>query len=127
MNEANINPIEFGEMKSDLKHVRESMDNHTVVLDRIEEKLNKFATRSDLEVLENRVKRIEERNQTIDGNIFMKAIAPGEKKLVALIIKITGLGALILMVAMYVYGQSNTQQLIIKKINEETAKIKPKE
>ena len=122
-----INPIEFGEMKSDLKHVRESMDNHTVVLDRIEEKLNKFATRSDLKVLEKRIGLIEERNRKIDGNIFMKAIAPGEKKVIGLIVKVTGIGMLAGAVFLYVYTQSNTQQLIIKKINEETAKIRGKE
>jgi hypothetical protein len=112
-----INPIEFGEMKSDLKHVRGGVDNHTAALERIEAKLDKFATKDDLGALTERVKAIEDRNSVVDGNIFIKAIRPAENKLVAFIIQVTGLVLLIGPTLFIIYSQSiQKKPEVIKEI-----------
>lgn len=112
-----INPIEFGEMRSDVRHTKDSVDSHTAALDRIETKLDKFATKDQLGSLEERVKAIEQRNAEVDGNIFIKAIRPAENKIVAFIIQVTGLVLLIGPTLFIIYSQSvQKKPEVIKEI-----------
>lgn len=112
-----VNLIEFGELRSDVKHTKESVDSHTAALERIESKLDKFATKDELGSLTERVKAIEDRNAVVDGNIFIKAIRPAENKLVAFIIQVTGLVLLIGPTLFIIYSQSiQKKPEVIKEI-----------
>ena len=58
-----------------------------------------------LSELEQAINNINNRNEKLDGNIFIKAIITGEKKVVGLIVKYTGLTILIGTVAFFVLTQ----------------------
>ena len=55
--------------------------------------------------IEKNIKAIQYHNDTLDGNIFIKAIVTGEKKFVGVIIKYTGLTVLIGAVGLFLLTQ----------------------
>lgn len=55
--------------------------------------------------IEKNIKAIQDYNNTLDGNIFIKAIVTGEKKFVGVIIKYTGLTVLIGAVGLFLLTQ----------------------
>lgn len=55
--------------------------------------------------IEKNIKAIQDHNDTLDGNIFIKAIVTGEKKFVGVIIKYTGLTVLIGAVGLFLLTQ----------------------
>lgn len=55
--------------------------------------------------IEKNIKAIQDHNDTLDGNIFIKAIVTGEKKFVGVIIKYTGLAVLIGAVGLFLLTQ----------------------
>ncbi len=55
--------------------------------------------------IEENIKAIKDRNDKLDGNIFIKAIVTGEKKFVGVIIKYTGLTVLIGAVGLFLLTQ----------------------
>ena len=79
-----------------------------------------------LSSLEKSINKINDRNKKLDGNIFIKSIIAGEKKLVGLIVKYTGLIVLIGTVAFFVITQfiNSIQQAkpemreVIKEVKE---------
>ena len=79
-----------------------------------------------LSSLEKSINNINDRNKKLDGNIFIKSIIAGEKRLVGLIIKYTGLTVLIGTVAFFVITQfiNSIQQAkpetreVIKEVKE---------
>ncbi|QHU90409.1 hypothetical protein GWK74_02820 [Candidatus Saccharibacteria bacterium oral taxon 488] len=79
-----------------------------------------------LSSLEKSINNINDRNKKLDGNIFIKSIIAGEKKLVGLIVKYTGLTVLIGTVAFFVITQfiNSIQQAkpemreVIKEVKE---------
>lgn len=81
-----------------------------------------------LSSLEKSINKINDRNKKLDGNIFIKSIIAGEKKLVGLIVKYTGLTVLIGTVAFFVITQfiNSMQQTrpemreVIKEVKEVT-------
>lgn len=81
-----------------------------------------------LSSLEKSINKINDRNKKLDGNIFIKSIIAGEKKLVGLIVKYTGLTVLIGTVAFFVITQfiNSIQQTkpetheVIKEVKEVT-------
>lgn len=81
-----------------------------------------------LSSLEKSINKINDRNKKLDGNIFIKSIIAGEKKLVGLIVKYTGLTVLIGTVAFFVITQfiNSIQQArpemreVIKEVKEVT-------
>ena len=81
-----------------------------------------------LSSLEKSINKINDRNKKLDGNIFIKSIIAGEKKLVGVIIKYTGLTILISTVVFFILTQFiNSIQLtkpetreVIKEVKEVT-------
>lgn len=81
-----------------------------------------------LSSLEKSINKINDRNKKLDGNIFIKSIIAGEKRLVGLIIKYTGLTVLIGTIAFFVITQfiNSIQQTrpemreVIKEVKEVT-------
>ena len=81
-----------------------------------------------LSSLEKSINKINDRNKKLDGNIFIKSIIAGEKRLVGLIIKYTGLTVLIGTIAFFVITQfiNSIQQAkpemreVIKEVKEVT-------
>ena len=81
-----------------------------------------------LSSLEKSINKINDRNKKLDGNIFIKSIIAGEKKLVGVIIKYTGLTILISTVVFFILTQFiNYIQLtkpetreVIKEVKEVT-------
>jgi hypothetical protein len=79
-----------------------------------------------LSSLEKSINNINDRNKKLDGNIFIKSIIAGEKRLVGLIIIYTGLTVLIGTVAFFVITQfiNSIQQArpemreVIKEVKE---------
>ena len=65
---------------------------------------NKYVDRKINDIEEN-IKAIKDRNDKLDGNIFIKAIVTGEKKFVGVIIKYTGLTVLIGAVGLFLLTQ----------------------
>ena len=55
--------------------------------------------------IEKNIKAIQYHNDTLDGNVFIKAIVTGEKKFVGVIIKYTGLAVLIGAVGLFLLTQ----------------------
>lgn len=55
--------------------------------------------------IEKNIKAIQYHNDTLDGNVFIKAIVTGEKKFVGVIIKYTGLTVLIGAVGLFLLTQ----------------------
>lgn len=55
--------------------------------------------------IEKNIKAIQYHNDTLDGNVFIKAIVTGEKKFVGVIIKYTGLTVLIGAVGFFLLTQ----------------------
>lgn len=76
--------------------------------------------------LENAIKSLNEHNEKLDGNIFIKAIVTGEKKLVGLIVKYTGITIIIGTITFFILMQfiNSIQQTkpqskeIIKEVKE---------
>lgn len=58
-----------------------------------------------INTIENDIKNINDRNNKIDGNIFIKAVVAGEKKFVGVIIRYTGLTVLIGTVGFFLLTQ----------------------
>lgn len=76
--------------------------------------------------IEKNIKAIQDHNDTLDGNIFIKAIVTGEKKFVGVIIKYTGLTVLIGAVGLFLLTQfthliqDRTPVEVIEKVKEVT-------
>ena len=78
--------------------------------------------------IQQSIDKINERNEKLDGNVFIKAIIVGEKKVIGLIVKWTGLAVLIGTVGFFILTQflNSTQHTkpeaheIIKEIREVT-------
>lgn len=76
--------------------------------------------------IETAIRSINERNRKLDGNVFIKAIIVGERKLIGIIVKYTGLTILIVTVAFFVITQfiNSIQQAkpetreVIKEVKE---------
>nr|DAM29849.1 MAG TPA: hypothetical protein [Caudoviricetes sp.] len=78
-----------------------------------------------LSELEKAIKNINDRNEKLDGNIFIKAIVAGEKKVVGLIVKYTGIAVLVFTVAFFVITQFiNSIQLTKPEIREVIKEVK---
>ena len=78
-----------------------------------------------LSSLEKSINNINDRNKKLDGNIFIKSIIAGEKRLVGLIIKYTGLTVLIGTVAFFVITQFiNSIQQARPEIREVIKEVK---
>lgn len=105
----------------------------TQILDKLEGLVNKaeFHERNEyvdnkISELETAIKNINERNSKLDGNVFIKAIIVGERKLIGIIVKYTGLTVLIGTVAFFVITQfiNSIQQAkpetreVIKEVKE---------
>ena len=75
--------------------------------------------------LEKSINKINDRNKKLDGNIFIKSIIAGEKKLVGLIVKYTGLTVLVATVAFFVITQFiNSIQLTKPEMREVIKEVK---
>ena len=76
--------------------------------------------------IEKNIKAIQYHNDTLDGNVFIKAIVTGEKKFVGVIIKYTGLTVLIGAVGLFLltqfthFIQKRTPVEVIEKVKEVT-------
>lgn len=80
---------------------------------------------SKLSELEKAIKNINDRNEKLDGNIFIKAIVAGEKKVVGLIVKYTGIAVLVFTVAFFVITQFiNSIQLTKPEMREVIKEVK---
>jgi hypothetical protein len=78
-----------------------------------------------LSELEKAIKNINDRNEKLDGNIFIKAIVAGEKKVVGLIVKYTGIAVLVFTVAFFVITQFiNSIQLTKPEMREVIKEVK---
>jgi len=78
-----------------------------------------------LSELEKAIKNINDRNEKLDGNIFIKAIVAGEKKVVGLIVKYTGIAVLVATVAFFVITQFiNSIQLTKPEMREVIKEVK---
>ena len=78
-----------------------------------------------LSSLEKSINKINDRNKKLDGNIFIKSIITGEKKLVGLIVKYTGLTILISTVLFFILTQFiNSIQLTKPEIREVVKEVK---
>ena len=79
-----------------------------------------------IDFIEKDIKNINDRNDRLDGNIFIKAIVTGEKKFVSVIIKYTGLTVLIGTVGFFLltqfthFIQDRTPVEVIEKVKEVT-------
>lgn len=86
---------------------------------------NEYVDRKILEI-ETAIRSINERNRKLDGNVFIKAIIVGERKLIGIIVKYTGLTVLVGTVAFFVITQfiNSIQQArpemreVIKEVKE---------
>ena len=75
--------------------------------------------------LEKSINKINDRNKKLDGNIFIKSIIAGEKKLVGVIIKYTGLTVLIGTVVLFILTQFiNSIQLTKPETREVIKEVK---
>jgi hypothetical protein len=105
------------------------------ILNKLEGLVNRFEFHERNEYVDNKIseletaiKNINDRNKKLDGNIFIKSIIAGEKRLVGLIIKYTGLIVLIGTVVFFILTQFiNSIQLnkpemreVIKEVKEVT-------
>ena len=105
------------------------------ILNKLEGLVNRFEFHERNEYVDNKIseletaiKNINDRNKKLDGNIFIKSIIAGEKRLVGLIIKYTGLTVLIDTVVFFILTQFiNSIQLnkpemreVIKEVKEVT-------
>ena len=76
--------------------------------------------------IEKNIKAIQYHNDTLDGNVFIKAIVTGEKKFVGVIIKYTGLTVLIGAVGLFLLTQfthliqNRAPVEVIEKVKEVT-------
>lgn len=76
--------------------------------------------------IEKNIKAIQYHNDTLDGNVFIKAIVTGEKKFVGVIIKYTGLTVLIGAVGFFLltqfthFIQGKPPVEVIEKVKEVT-------
>ena len=76
--------------------------------------------------IEKNIKAIQYHNDTLDGNVFIKAIVTGEKKFVGVIIKYTGLTVLIGAVGIFLltqfthFIQDNPPVEVIETVKEVT-------
>ncbi len=76
--------------------------------------------------IEKNIKAIQYHNDTLDGNVFIKAIVTGEKKFVGVIIKYTGLTVLIGAVGLFLLThfthliQDKPTVEVIEKVKEVT-------
>ena len=78
-----------------------------------------------LSSLEKSINKINDRNKKLDGNIFIKSIIAGEKKLVGLIVKYTGLTILISTVLFFILTQFiNSIQLTKPEMREVIKEVK---
>ena len=78
-----------------------------------------------LSSLEKSINKINDRNKKLDGNIFIKSIIAGEKKLVGIIIKYTGLTILISTVVFFILTQFiNSVQLTKPEMREVIKEVK---
>ena len=78
-----------------------------------------------LSELEKAIKNINDRNEKLDGNIFIKAIVAGEKKVVGLIVKYTGIAVLVFTIAFFVITQFiNSIQLTKPETREVIKEVK---
>lgn len=86
---------------------------------------NKYVDRK-INDIEKNIKAIQYHNDTLDGNVFIKAIVTGEKKFVGVIIKYTGLTVLIGAVGLFLltqfthFIQDRTPVEVIEKVKEVT-------
>ena len=105
----------------------------TQILDKLEWLVNRseFHERNEyvdnqISEIETAIKNINDRNSKLDGNVFIKAIIVGERKLIGIIVKYTGLTVLIGTVAFFVIAQfiNSIQQTkpetheVIKEVKE---------
>ena len=105
----------------------------TQILDKLEWLVNRseFHERNEyvdnkISEIETAIKNINDRNSKLDGNVFIKAIILGERKLIGIIVKYTGLIVLIGTVAFFVITQfiNSIQQArpemreVIKEVKE---------
>lgn len=105
----------------------------TQILDKLEWLVNRseFHERNEyvdnkISEIETAIKNINDRNSKLDGNVFIKAIILGERKLIGIIVKYTGLTILIGTVAVFVITQfiNSIQQTkpetreVIKEVKE---------
>ena len=76
--------------------------------------------------VDGKINANQDHNDTLDGNIFIKAIVTGEKKFVGVIIKYTGLTVLIGAVGLFLltqfthFIQDRTPVEVIEKVKEVT-------
>jgi hypothetical protein len=105
----------------------------TQILDKLEWLVNRseFHERNEyvdnkISEIETAIKNINDRNSKLDGNVFIKAIILGERKLIGIIVKYTGLTILICTAAFFVITQfiNSIQQTkpetreVIKEVKE---------
>jgi hypothetical protein len=104
----------------------------TQILDKLEWLVNRseFHERNEyvdnkISEIETAIKNINDRNKKLDGNIFIKSIIAGEKKLVGIIIKYTGLTILVSTVVLFILAQLiNSIQLTKPEMREVIKEVK---
>lgn len=127
-----ISPKEFGRLQSDVKHLKETTDAHTVILEEIRQNTagaisrkeyedNKRGTVARLDDHEERIEAIERRHETIDASFSKKVTQAFTNNLVkffaASLFTFT-----LLMVVVVVNHNLNTDNPVgsVKKIIEES-------
>lgn len=128
-----ISAKEFGNLQSDVKHLTQTMDNHTVILERVDAKLDgvvtqeqfaKRITESDAK-FENhsmRISAIEDRFKISDSSVWKKIAKSIEDNL----IKIVASGiVLFIVIATFVLVQQNlaTRKDITEEIKQQLRAI----
>lgn len=112
-----ISAKEFGMMQSDIAHVKDESNKHTVILEKINEKLDNLALKRELEEYrketDESLASLKELNNKLTNNFLIKVIVLSENKILnffagtvfTLFIVATGLNAM--QMAQQFFQQSN--------------------
>ena len=124
---AEIDPVEFGELRGQVSSIQKTLDQHTKILEKLDTKLDgvvtyqQFAERVEkvdatLDDHEGRIGAVERRMADADKS-FIKKISNGIE---ANLIKLIAGGALVLLVyvVFYIVQQQLNSQLTPEKVNE---------
>ena len=124
---AEIDPVEFGELRGQVSSIQKTLDQHTAILEKLDAKLDglvtyqQFAERAEkvdatLEAHNTRITALEKRAETSDNSIWKRIAMTVEANL----IKIIAGGALVLViyVLFYTMQQQLSQSMTHEKVNE---------
>ena len=115
-----VSAKEFGKMQGDIDHIKRDLDRHTLLLERVDSKLDNLVTHKQLDArllpIEREVKLLKDAESARSGRLLDKVSAQTEN-----IIVIAIAGALVLLLinatAERLNGQAQTQKIdaVIKK------------